>query len=238
MAKQFKIPNQSVKYILFQRTEYLTLTNNSLFRFLRKLFSFLNYNRSVGIEAILRNKEIKTMYMVDMESEYESIMSFLPNNCSSILDVGCGVAGIDLFLNEHYLNRGVEFFLLDKNEIEEDIFYNYAEKTAFYNSLDVAKDLLVQNGVKNEKVHLIEATEKNDINIDIGVDLVLSLISWGFHYPVGVYLEKVYNLLNDEGGLILDVRKNTDGLDMITQKFGDYRIIKETNTYTRVFAAK
>lgn len=238
MENRYEMPDSATKYILFQRTAYLTLTKTLLFKVFRKLIPSLNYNRMVEFEAKLRSTKVKAMYLTDMEREYLSIKEFLPDNCSRILDIGCGVAGIDLFLNQHYLNREIEFLLLDKSRIEENIYYLYEVKGAFYNSLGIAREILVNSGIDEYRVHLIEATENNSIDIDKGVDLVLSLISWGYHYPVSTYLEKVYDLLKEGGTLILDVRKNTDGLDLLTQRFGGYRIILQTRKYLRVCATK
>jgi len=238
MSNRYEIPNSATKYILFQRTGHQTFTKTLLYRGFRKLIPSFNYNCIVELEAKLRNKKVKWMYLIDMEREYSSIKKFLPDNCSRILDVGCGVAGIDLFLNQHYLNREIEFYLLDKTQIEENVYYMYEEKGAFYNSLGIAREILVNNGIDINKVHLIEATENNSIEIEKGVDLVISLISWGFHYPVSIYLEKVYDLLNGDGTLILDVRKNTDGLNLLSQRFGGYRVIIERGKYIRVCATK
>lgn len=238
MEYKYEIPDSATKYILFQRTRCITLTNILLFKVLRKLVPSFNYNRMVEFEAKLRSTKIKAMYLTVMESEYLSIKESLPDNCSRVLDIGCGVAGIDLFLNQHYLNSELEFFLLDKNRIEDNVYYDYEAKGAFYNSLGIAREILVNNGMDKNKVHLIEATTNNSIEIDEGIDLVLSLVSWGFHYPVSIYLDKVYDLLNEEGTLILDIRKNTDGLELLTQRFGGYRVILETSIYFRVCATK
>jgi len=192
----------------------------------------------VEVEAKIRSKKIIDSYFSDMKREYESFRDFLPANCSTILDIGCGIAGIDVFINEHYSLQGIECYLLDKSEVEDSVYYMFENKGAFYNSLGLAKATLVNNGVDENNVHLIEATENNDINIEKNVDLVLSLISWGYHYPVNTYLDKVHALLSKKGVLILDIRKGTDGLDLITKKFGEYRKILETNKYIRICAIK
>ena len=160
------------------------------------------------------------------------------NEDQTILDIGCGVAGIDLFLDKHYMNGEVEFFLLDKSHVEEKIHYLFEEKGAYYNSLKIAKTMLTDNGIDESRVHLIEATDNNEIKINSKVNLVLSLISWGFHYPVGVYLDRVYQLLNKGGILILDIRKNTDGFDLLNKKFGNYKLISERAKYCRVYAVR
>ena len=240
MVDAYQISDLAAKYILFQRTEYMTFTRSLPFRVMRKLIPLFNYNRMVEWEAKINSKKIIDRYLTDMEREYLSIKDFLPNNCSRLLDIGCGIAGIDIFLNQHYLNlnRDVDFFLLDKSDIEKNVYYMYEEKGAFYNSLDLAKETLVNNGIKKTSVHLIEATEKNEIKINKDIDLVLSLISWGYHYPVKTYLEKVYDLLSEGGVLILDIRKNTDGIDWLSQKFSNYRTVLERSKYLRVCAIK
>ncbi len=236
--KPNQIPTSAVKYILFQRTGYLLSVNSLLLRALRRACPFITYNFMVGLEAKLRPQKIIDMYFADMKREYESLKEFLPADCSRILDIGCGVAGIDVYLNRHYLDKGVEFCLLDRSQTDEKVYYLYEAKGAFYNSLDLARATLVNNGVDEGNVHLIEATENNEINIDENVDLVVSLISWGFHYPVSTYLDRAYDVLNKGGALILDIRKGTDGLDLIAERFGEYRKIYDAKKYARICATK
>ena len=112
--KQLNISDKAVKYILFQRTEYITYRNTFIVRALKKLLPFLNYNRMIWLESKMRRSAIKQLYIDDIEKEYFSIRGFLPENCSNVLDIGCGVAGIDVLLNEHYINNKVDFYLLDR----------------------------------------------------------------------------------------------------------------------------
>jgi SAM-dependent methyltransferase len=236
--KKYTAPTLAAKYILFQRTDYIALANSSPFRTIRKVLPFITYNFMVELEAKLRSRKIIDMYFSDMKQEYDSLKHFLPANCSRILDIGCGIAGIDIYINEHYAPQNIEYYLLDKSKIEEKVYYMFEEKGAFYNSLDITKATLVANGINENNIHLIEATENNDIDIKQNVDIVLSLLSWGFHYPVNTYLDKVYALLNRKGVLILDIRKGTDGLDLITKKFGEYRKVLERKKYIRICAIK
>lgn len=238
MKNNYEIPDSATKFILFQRTAYSSLPDFHLLGALRKIIPFVNYNRMVELEAKLRVQKIKAMYLADMEEEYLCIRSALPDNCTRILDVGCGVAGIDIFLYGHYEHEKAEFHLLDKSEVTESVFYDYHKKGAFYNSLEVAKETLQLNGINAQNVYLHEATEDNEITADGGFDLVLSLISWGFHYPVETYLERVYELLNRGGVVILDVRKGTGGLELIAQKFGEFSVISERRKYLRLRAVR
>lgn len=236
--KNYKAPSSAAKFILFQRTAYIKLAKGTLFKILRKILPFATYNFMVELDARIRPKQIIDLYFSDMEKEFESLKDYLPIDCSKVLDIGCGIAGIDVLLNKHYSPKSIEFYLLDKTSLDQDVYYMFEDKGSFYNSLELAKTTLVDNGVSEKSVHTVEATENNDININTDVDFAISLISWGFHYPVSTYLDKVYTLLNKKGVLILDIRKGTEGLDLITKTFGGYRKILETSKYVRICAMK
>ena len=131
-----KIPNNSKKYILFQRTGYLHLANSRnllakiLYRILRM---FISYNSYVKLESFFLKKRIEKIYEKDMFQEYLTIKNFLPVKAKNILDIGCGVAGIDVFISKHYEND-LDIYLLDKTEINKEVYYNYKKTGSFYNS--------------------------------------------------------------------------------------------------------
>mgnify|MGYP001579147514 CR=1 FL=1 len=221
-----KIPNNAVKYILFQRTAYLMYQNNRFLNSLVIRVPFLSYNRMVSLEAFLFKGRIKKLFNADMKSEYESIKEYLPKNVFSVLDIGCGVAGIDVLLNKHYkeLGRDIEIFLLDKTETASRVYYGLEKRAAYYNSLFVAREILERNGVKGPSIHTQEAAG-GPIFPGKQFDLVVSLISWGFHYPVETYLDEVYGLLKLGGKLIIDIRKGSGGEKLIEKKFGNIELI-------------
>ena len=204
---QLSIPDAAVRYILFQRTGYSVTPITLLYRHVLNHLPFPLpvYNLIVPVEAKLRSSSIKGLYARDMAREYTSIAPFLPTRCSAILDVGCGVAGIDVFLHRHYVRRGhpepdPDFYLLDKSRTEASVYYMFERRAAFYNSLAVARSLLVANGIPSRRVHLLEVTSRSEIAVQATFDLVVSLISWGFHYPVDTYADRVRDLLTDGGG--------------------------------------
>jgi SAM-dependent methyltransferase len=231
-----KLPKNSIKYILFQRTSYLK--NNISFRFLTYLGYFKSfYKLSVNLKSFFFSSAIKSEFSRDMESEYSKLKQHLPQDANSVLDIGCGVAGVDVFISNHYNNK-INIFLVDKTEIDKNVYYHYEKRGSFYNSLNIAKSLLEINGIDSHKINLQEATENNKISFEKKFDIVISLISWGFHYPVSTYLDEVYNKMNKNGILILDVRKNTNGEKDIEKRFGNHQIIFETGKYMRILAKK
>ena len=233
-----QISNEAVIYIMFQRTSYSRSTNSFIYRVFNKIFPFSFYNNLVKYEANTNPSRIKALYENDMRREYLSIVKYLPKSCSTILDIGCGLAGIDIFLHRHYQDYSPIFYLLDKTYTEKNVYYGFKLKGSFYNSLKMAQTMLINNGLSFKNIHTLEANKNNDINIDCKIDLVISLISWGFHYPVDIYLDRVYNLLNNSGLIILDTRKKTNGIETLKKKFKKVFIIMEKEKYQRVLAIK
>ncbi|MBN1805599.1 MAG: hypothetical protein JW837_10135 [Sedimentisphaerales bacterium] len=233
------IPDEAVKNILFQRTSYLKFPHNRLYRTLKKLSPIYLYNTFVNLEAYFRRDAIKRLYNEDMSNEYETIKNHLPQTCKNILDIGCGMAGIDLFLFQHYqCDENINYFLFDKTETNRKVFYGYKQKSAFYNSLTLAKNFLCSNGIDESQIHLIEVPSNYQIPIDTSFDLVISLLSWGFHYPLAQYLDKVYELLNDNGILIVDIRKKNENLSTLQDRFSSVKQISEGQKHYRISATK
>lgn len=237
MKNAFQIPDKSLKYVLFQRTTYITALERLEKLGFKGYPSFLTYERAVALEAILRKNGIKKEYLDDLAVDFDTIKAALPENCVRMLDIGCGIAGIDLFISQHYQNN-IDIYLLDKTHLEEKVFYMFKDRGAFYNSLALAKECLTSNNISSEKVHLREANEQNEIAIDTTLDLVISLISWGYHYPIETYLNRVFELLRLGGVLIVDVRKKTKGLDRIKEVFGDFDILVDAPKHSRIVAIK
>lgn len=143
-------------------------------------------------------------YLTEMRQIYLEIKEYLPKSIHNILDIGAGMAGIDVFLSQHY--PGTKITLLDKEGYKEDykskIGYHKDSKTfGAYNSFDEAKRLLSQNKIKMTCVDIGSQKFPN-----IKFDLIVSFLSWGFHYPLNTYA----SLITKPCTIICDVRKGTD----------------------------
>lgn len=239
MLSEIAVPTEAVRYILYQRA-YFRLPVNVLYRnIVRRLpFPVPIFNVAVAIESRLFPARIQRLYQRDMAQEFQTLTAALPRACSTILDIGCGVAGIDVLLDRHYAGQAPDIYLLDKSHVERSVYYLFRPRAAFYNSLEVAKSLLMSNGIPPQRIHLLDASEEYDIAVDASIDLVISLLSWGFHYPVDAYIDRVHALLTEHGVAILDVRKGTDGMDTLRRVFRSAAIIDDAAKYERVAVRK
>lgn len=233
------IPRSALKYILFQRTDFsiYTVLGWPLRIVMNKRIPI--YNAAVHLEALLLPGRTKKLFSLDMEREYNIIKAYLPSDPKNILDIGCGVAGIDVMLEKHYSGAGKDpyFYLLDKSEVNSKVYYGIEKQAAYYNSLDIAKKIMVTNRAQESRVHTQEVTGA-PIFPGVKFGLIVSLLSWGFHYPTDTYLDYAYDSLVPGGMLVIDIRKGTDGEAKLEKKFGRVESIYEGKKHKRIIVSK
>jgi hypothetical protein len=121
-----------------------------------------------------------------------------------ILDIGSGVAVIDLLLAS-YLPRS-KFYLLDKEgfKFQQGIYYdvNYPE----YNSWEPVYDAISATELDSSRFTTMSPTDQWPTE----VDCITSYISYCWHYPKDMYWDQILNTLKVGGKLILDVRTIPD----------------------------
>jgi SAM-dependent methyltransferase len=234
------VPNAALPYLLLQRTDYLVLPQSEfLFKVACRLSKRTPLMTAVSLESRLRKRQVARRFDADMHGEYADIRGWLPESATAILDVGCGLGGIDVLLFDHYRrDPDLRFFLLDRTQIDDQIGYGYRDRADFYNSFEMTRAVVTGNGVPASSVATLEARDDAGIDLSQQVDLVISLISWGFHYPVATYLDRTYELLRPGGRLILDVRKDTGGLGEIEAKYGSATVISSESKRQRVVATR
>lgn len=236
--KYMAVPSSAIQYILYQRTDLSELPQNIWFRCLKLLRITPSNNSVIWFESKIRTSAIKNEYGQRMHEEYNSIKAYLPNSANKILDIGCGIGGLDVFLWRHYRSTA-QLLLLDKTYTEQEVYYQFNKNAAFYNSLPEATKLLIANGVPEERITALEVANPVESTLLPGeLDVVISLLSWGFHYPIDTYLEKVFIALHKNGVLIVDVRAGTNGIDCLNDKFGNARVILNHKKYQRVIATR
>lgn len=228
----WELPDEARHYLLLQRTEY---QKENMLKILCKYFKLVDvYSRyllpHVDTNSIQR---LSNLYYNDMEKDYQEIQPHIPDDAENVLDIGCGLGGINLFLSSDY-NGDVNHYLLDKTEISK-IFYGFRQTPAAYNSLNVTKEFLTSNGIDNERLTTIDIS-RDEFPTDPNFGLIISLKSWGFHYPLETYLNGVKKALNEDGKLIIDLRKETNSLDILNKNFDQIVTIIDSKKYVRVSA--
>jgi hypothetical protein len=220
----------SKKLLLLQRNELLSKKQNWLRkRFGRLIFTniFVNYFQIQDIEK--RTEEL-------FRREIEAIKDYLPKNVENIMDIGCGLGIINIYLNQIYNNQP-NFFLLDKNRIDKEIKYGFSSEYESYNDLNQTKSLLLNNNINS--LHTIDV--EKDIKIENKIDLVISLKSMGYHYPIDQYLKLFTTCCDNSTCFIFDVSEGYYNASLLKKYFDVVDIIyeeKSIHSLKRLFCTK
>jgi SAM-dependent methyltransferase len=229
-SEDFRLPASAEYYVSLQRTA----SQSPLYTLAHRLGAGAFYDTWLRrpIERRRRNR-IAHAFTQSIMSDYQSMQPYLPLSASHILDIGCGLGGIDLMLYRHFGDP--ELWLLDR-EGHSRLFYGYRDVAAHYNSLAASRSFLVENGVPDERIHTVDVDSAGFPGGDL-FDLVVSLLSWGFHYPLETYLANVAENLEPEGRVITDVRQGTAGQELMRTRFAEVTPIHIGEKYTRLAAA-
>lgn len=127
----------------------------------------------------------------------------LPDD-SIIMDIGCGVAVIDLLLAQYLPNS--KFYLLDKEGFNfyPGVYYdpNYPE----YNSWEPVHDAIHATNLDSSRFNILSPSDSWPEQVDV----ITSYLSYCWHYPKDTYWKNVLSTLKIGGKLILDVRNLPD----------------------------
>ena len=213
-----KLNQKSKKLLLLQRNELLTQKQ----RWLRKKFGrllftniFIHFFQNRNLEYICEELFLK---------EIETFKNFLPNSPKNIMDIGCGLGIINIYLNKIYENKP-NFFLLDKNKIDKKIKYGFSSNYESYNDLNETRNILLYNNIKNSNIYLFDVEQKIQFNSKI--DLVISLKSMGYHYPIENYLDLLKFCCTSDTSFIFDVSTDNFNHNIFKNYFESINIIYE-----------
>ena len=216
-----KLSKKSKKLLLLQRNELLT-EKQILLRKKFGRFMFTNFLINYFQDKNLELKAEDLFYR-----ELNTFKKFLPNKAENILDIGCGLGVIDIFLNKVFSNTS-NFYLLDKNRIDKKIRYGFSSNYESYNDLNETKNLLLNNNVNKERINLFNVDQ--NIEIKTKIDLVISLKSMGYHYPINIYIELLRNCCTKDTVFIFDIGENQYDENYLKTIFEDIKIIYEEKT--------
>ena len=172
---------------------------------------------------------IRTLYYKSCMVDFNSIIPYIPKTIERLIDVGAGMGGVDVLLFKYY-NGVPDLVLLDADRVDEGITYGFSARPSAYSKKSEVKEFLISNGVPRDKFTCIKQFPAPSHQYD----LILSLISCGFHYPLSVYMSNIKAGLKPEGVLIIDIRKDTGQFEILHSHFKYVDTIQSNKTYKKV----
>jgi SAM-dependent methyltransferase len=163
-------------------------------------------------EAFLRRRRIIRLAFEEIRNEFLKIREFIgKRQIKSVLDIGCGHGILDLMFCKEY---GCDIHLVDI-ESTKPKHHEFRNFGSGYSSLHKAKQFLTANGISENRISC--TNPQKGVLADAPIDLVISLLSCGFHYPLSQYLPFVRRNLKPGGMFIFDMRNGTNQEDTINQ---------------------
>lgn len=155
--------------------------------------------------------------------EVREIVRALPSmRPAHIVDIGCGLGAKTLALA--WIYRIEYIYLLDGDGSREHKG-GYQERTDAWTDVSLARDFLQANLSPDYKVQAINTNIWDKTAIP--ADLIVSFRSWGHHFSVREYLDFAWASLNPGGHVILDIRRNTDGFQLMLDR--GFKMLMELN---------
>ena len=212
---KFLVSKKAARLIVLQRIE---LISSSLKR-VRKIFGRFIFSSFIT-KFFLNEKLIGESYHNIMLNEFSTIEKFINKEDDLFLSIGGGLGGLELIINEKFDNRNYHF--IERNFISKKVKYGWGGMTnsEAYNDLNLQKNFLETNGLKNEQINIYDY-DKDDLP-NIKFDLVISLLSLDYHYDFDIYINYLKKISKPNTRIIFD----TIRADHFKSIFKNVEIIK------------
>lgn len=187
-------------------------------------FSYLAHQRGRLADLSGDFQKWTAAYEASLQEDYAEMRPHLPRTCKVILDIGSGLGGINALLNGHYGGH-CRVCLVD-GENDPPGMLRHART---HNSMRVARAFLKDNGVER-----FNSCTPGKI-VTRSADLILSLQSWCFHYPVAVYLDYARQCSHAGTVLITDIRRDKAAwMRELVQYFDPGGVVRSSAKFHRV----
>jgi SAM-dependent methyltransferase len=212
---KFLVSKKAARLIVLQRIE---LISSSLKR-VRKIFGRFIFSNFIT-KFFINEKLIGESYHNIMINEFSTIENFINKEDNLFLSIGGGLGGLELMINKKFDNRN--YYFIERNFISKKVKYGWGGMTnsEAYNDLNLQKNFLETNGLKNEQINIYDY-DKDDLP-NIKFDLVISLLSLDYHYDFDIYINYLKKISKPNTRIIFD----TIRADHFKSIFKNVEIIK------------
>lgn len=162
------------------------------------------------------DQEVFEKYLKDVEQDFNDIQDYLCQS-KNLVDLGAGMGGIDYLIKQRFPD--INITAMDGEQVVAGEHYGYKTDLQFYSNNSVAQQFFLDNGLD---VIFYPATD----DLRVPCDTLISLNSWGFHYPINRYTKFVAN--NRPHTIILDIRIGQQSLSDLQALGYEYRATLRT----------
>jgi len=190
---------QDLRNIVLQRSEILHDMRNS-----GQLIRAWEQGDPGPLDEVIADKSLHLAEraVAAIREEFQHLKPVIePLKPRKIADIGCGYAFFDLYAQAAFDS---DLLLVDIEENEHRHF-GFEREAAAYASLEKARTFLTANGVAHARISTWNP-QSEDLPESERIDIAISLLSCGFHYPVDMYMPFFRYGVQKRGAIILDLR--------------------------------
>lgn len=173
-----------------------------------------------------------------MEFQGKELLQDIGYEPRTVLDIGCGLGLCSLALYQEMETKPTLFLVDGGREFEKDTatYMNTFndDGTDFVSDLRITMDLLLRNGVPQEKMNFLGPVADNVASLKPGsIDLVFSNASWFYHYPPEIYWDAVQSVMHKDSTLRVDIQVNylsphPEHVDFLKERFLEVEELRYT----------
>ncbi len=216
---------QFISNLVLQRTEpFMELGGGGV------LSRWFEAGDKTALHAFLAANDLLSVYLnnvaADVAHEVRTVLQQVgERNFNRVASIGPGNGLFELAL--FHARPYEKILLIDIEHSEGRHQHGYAAQGSGYASLAATKRFMTDNGVPAERIELCnpQITSLPDFRYD----LLVSLLSMGFHYPCDDYVDFILSHPNEGASVVLDKRK--DAAD------AGFKVIREKTTVSATIDA-
>lgn len=175
--------------------------------------------------TVFERRELKLAAIIGF---YKREVAAAPEVCKTVVDIGCGKAGIDIALCAALQIEKVHLIDGTAEDIgpAQNRFSQQAPQP--WRNVSAGVKRLAEFGFGD-----MTKAWPPDHTLSLPCDLIVSLLSWGHHYPVETYLGFARRSLRRGGRIVVDCRDRADSYEVLSRHFRPVARIGCSNKRTR-----
>ncbi len=192
----FHLNKKMARLIVLQRIELLGPFQKRI----RKLFGRYLFGNFFS-KFIFNTEEVGALYFDIMNKEFESINNSIDLKNQKILSIGGGMGGLETQINSKFKDN--KYYFIEKNYVSKKVKYGWdPENNEGYNNLNLLKDFLILNGMKEADFKIYDQDKDELPNVEF--DIITSLYSLDYHYDFNIYIDYIKKNSNKNTKIIFD----------------------------------
>ena len=166
-------------------------------------------------------------YLNTCISEYNLFQNFIKTP-KTILELGCGLGRMSIFLNSQLQNSDIHYILADSTSNVKIPSYGWNANEGYYNDLNLTELFSKNHGMENFEIFDLKNDNIERLN---DIDLIMSFLSVGFHYPIENYIDSLLKISSENCIMVFGIRRGRYSENNFKDHFKNIQIIENTTLF-------